>query len=224
MIIGVISDTHDLLRPEVVSALQGCGYILHAGDISRPGILEELNQIAPVTAVRGNNDFGGWAENLPLRLDLALGGLRICMAHRKWDLPEDLSPYDLAVCGHSHQYACDWLEGDDGRRTLALNPGSCGPGRFRQDITMVLLHVEADGFYAERVDLSGMQKRAARKAGAGDLRKQIEVVIKETQKGRSVDAVAERYGINRALAEQIARLYVTHPGVTADGIMAKMGL
>ena len=221
--IGVISDTHDLLRPEVAETLRGCGYILHAGDISRPGILEELNKIAPVTAVRGNNDFGAWADNLPLRLDLALGGLRICMAHRKWDLPEDLSLYDLAVCGHSHQYACDWLEGES-KRTLALNPGSCGPGRFRQDITMALLHIEADGFYAERVDLSGMQKRAARRIDAGSLKKQIEIVMKETQKGRSVDEVAKRHGMDRALTEQIARLYVTHPGVTADGIMAKMGL
>ena len=222
MIIGILSDTHDLLRPEVTETLRGCDYILHAGDISRPGILEELDKIAPVTAVRGNNDWGEWAENLPLRLDLALGGLRICMAHRKWDLPEELSRYDLAVYGHSHEYACEWLE-SEGKRTLLLNPGSCGIARFGKDVTIALLHVKADGFHAERIDLSRIPKRVRRK-DTGDLKKQIETVMKETEKGRSVDAIAERYGIDRALAERIARLYVTHPGVTADGIMAKMGL
>ena len=222
MIVGIISDTHDLLRPEVTEVLQGCDSILHAGDISRPGILDELNKTAPVTAVRGNNDWGDWAEGLPLRLDLALGGLRICMAHRKWDLPEDLSCYDLAVYGHSHEYACEWLE-TEGKRTLLLNPGSCGIGRFGKDVTMARLHVEADGFYAERIDLSHMPKRT-RPGDTGDLKKQIETVVRETKKGRSIDAVAERYGMDRALVEKIARLYVTHPGVTAEGIMAKMGL
>lgn len=153
MIIGVLSDTHDLLRPEVIRALQGCGYILHAGDISRPGILEELNKIAPVTAVRGNNDFGSWADDLPLRLDMVLCGLRICMAHREWDLPEDLSLYDLAVYGHSHRYACNWLD-TGGKRTLVLNPGSCGPGRYGSGVTMARLHVESDGFFAEQLEIS----------------------------------------------------------------------
>ena len=159
MIIGVISDTHDLLRPEVVSALQGCAYILHAGDISRPGILEELNKTAPVTAVRGNNDFGPWAENLPLRLDLSLCGLRICMAHREWDLPEDLALYDLAVYGHSHRYACAWREAENGKRTLVLNPGSCGPGRYGTAVTMARLHVEKDGFFAEQLDFTEPAKK-----------------------------------------------------------------
>ena len=106
MKIAVISDTHDLLRPEVLDHLQGCGCILHGGDISSRKILEKLEEIAPVRVVRGNNDKE-WAEGIPLILDFELNGLRICMAHKKKDLPKDLSPYDLVVCGHTHRYACE---------------------------------------------------------------------------------------------------------------------
>ena len=109
MRIGILSDTHDLLRPEVADALQGCDYILHGGDISSQRVLDRLEQIAPVKVVRGNNDKE-WAEHLPLFLDFELGGLRICMTHKKKDLPGDLSAYDLAIYGHSHQYASDWQE------------------------------------------------------------------------------------------------------------------
>ena len=84
--IGILSDTHDLLRSEVIDALQGCDHILHAGDISSQGILDQLEQIAPVKVVRGNNDKE-WAEHLPLFLDFELGGLRIYMTHKKRTFP-----------------------------------------------------------------------------------------------------------------------------------------
>lgn len=86
MKIGIISDTHDMLRPEVISHLQGCDFILHGGDISSQKILDQLEQIAPVRAVRGNNDRE-WAEHLPLTLDFELGGLRIFMTHKKKTCP-----------------------------------------------------------------------------------------------------------------------------------------
>ena len=222
MIIGVISDTHDLLRPEVEEALRNCECILHGGDVSSPGILERLEAVAPVRVVRGNNDKA-WAESLPAFLDFELGGLRICMSHKKKDLPADLSSYDLAVCGHSHQYACEWLE-TKGKRTLILNPGSCGPRRFHQPITLALIRIGEDGFAAERIEIPHMPKETASKIDAGDMKTLIEAVIRETRKGRSVDGIAARYDVDPALTEQIARLYVTHPGVTADGIMGKMGL
>ena len=87
MKIGILSDTHDLLRPEVIRTLEGCEWILHGGDISSRKILDRLEQIAPVKAVRGNNDKE-WAEHLPQLLDFELGGLRICMAHKKKIFPE----------------------------------------------------------------------------------------------------------------------------------------
>ena len=224
MKIGILSDTHDFLRPEALEILRSCDCILHGGDISSRKILDRLAAVAPVRAVRGNNDKD-WAEGLPLLLDFELGGLRICMAKRKKDLPEDLSPYDLAVCGHTHRYASDWAEnGKGGKRTLILNPGSCGPRRFSQPVTMAVLRIGKDGFTAKRIDLPHGKKKTVPEPGGGDLREQIGIVIRETQKGRTTAEVARKYGMDPELTEQIARLYVTHPGVTADGIMAKMGL
>ena len=152
MKIGIISDTHDLLRPEIVKELQGCDSILHGGDISSRKILDELEKIAPVKVVRGNNDKE-WAEDLPLSLEFDLGGQRICMAHKKKDLPKDLSKYDLVVYGHSHQYSATWLESSDHKRTLLLNPGSCGPRRFHQAITMAVLTAGNDGWIVNRIDI-----------------------------------------------------------------------
>ncbi len=223
MKIGVISDTHDLLRPEVIGALQGCGYILHGGDISSQRILDRLAQIAPVKAVRGNND-GEWAEHLPLFLDFELGGLRIYMTHKKKDLPKDLTAYDLVICGHTHQYAEVWQETAGKNRTLLFNPGSCGPRRFIQPITMAILRIDPDGWVLQRIDIPHTAKEKAAKTDSGNIYKQIEMVIRDTEKGLSVDSIARKRGLDRDLAEQIVRLYVTHPGVTADGIMTKMGL
>ena len=234
MKIAVISDTHDLLRPEVLDHLQGCGCILHGGDISSRKILEKLEEIAPVRVVRGNNDKE-WAEGIPLILDFELNGLRICMAHKKKDLPKDLSPYDLVVCGHTHRYESTWINREPFRsppgpssdgisHTLVLNPGSCGPRLLHQPITMAMVHVDDDGFTCEKIEIPHTPKEAAGKIDSGSIRQQIELVIRETQKGRTTDQIAKKYGLDPKVTEQIARLYVTHPGVTADGIMTKMGL
>ena len=223
MKIAILSDTHDLLRPEVLTLLPGCGCILHGGDISSRKILDQLEAFAPVQAVRGNNDKE-WAERLPLFLDVEVAGLRVYMTHKKKDLPKDLSPYDLVVFGHSHQYSETWLDHEAGRRTLLLNPGSCGPRRFHQPITLVMLTIRDDGWQAERVEIPHAPREAAPKVDPRNVRQQIEIVMKETQKGNGVTYIAEKYGMDKALVEQIARLYVTHPGVTADGIMTKMGI
>ena len=223
MKVGIISDTHDLLRPEVLEALQGCDCILHGGDISSQGILDRLEQIAPVKVVRGNNDKE-WAEQLPLFLDFELGGLRIYMAHKKKDLPKDLSAYDLVIYGHSHQYASDWLESEGKNRTLLFNPGSCGPRRLIQPITMAVLKIDPDGWDINQIQIPHTAKEKSPKIDSSNVYRQIEVVVHDTEKGLSVDAIAQKRGLDRALVEQIVRLYVTHPGVTVDGIMTKMGL
>lgn len=223
MKIGIISDTHDLLRPEVINALQGCGCILHGGDISSQKVLDQLEEIAPVKAVRGNNDKE-WAEHLPVFLDFELAGLRIYMTHKKKDLPGDLTPYDLVIYGHSHQYASAWQDYAGKHRTLLLNPGSCGPRRFIQPITMAILRIDPDGWVIRQINIPHAAKEKAPKIDSGDIHKQIEVIVKDTQKGLSVQAIAEKRGLDPVLVEQIVRLYVTHPGVTTDGIMTKMGL
>ena len=223
MKIGILSDTHNLLRPEVIRNLHGCDSILHAGDISSREILEQLEQIAPVKVVRGNNDKE-WAERLPLFLDFELGGVRIYMTHRKKDLPGDLTPYDLVICGHTHQYASNWLEPAGKRRTLVFNPGSCGPRRFVQPITMAVLEIDPGGWNVRRIDIPHAPREKAPKIDSGDICRQIEVVVRDTEKGLSAGSIAKKHGLDPALVEQIVRLYVTHPGVTVDGIMTKMGL
>jgi len=223
MKIGILSDTHDLLRPEVIGNLQGCRCILHAGDISSRRILEELEQIAPVKAVRGNNDKE-WAEHLPMFLDMELGGLRVYMTHIRRTLPGDLSAYDLVITGHSHQYSERWLEASGQRRTLLLNPGSCGPRRFDQKITMAMLTVWEDGWAVERIGIRHAGRGFSPGTDPGDLRRQVEMVCRELEKGRTIGAIAEKTGIDGDRVEQIARLFVTHPGVTVEGIMERMGL
>ncbi len=136
-----------------------------------------------------------------------------------------MTPYDLAVFGHTHQYGAVWMDHPGtNRRTLLLNPGSCGPRRFHQPITLALLTIAAGDWDVERIEIPPPAKEAAPRIDPGNIKKQIEIVMKETDRGNSPRAIAEKYGIEKALAEQIARLYVTHPGVTADGIMVKMGL
>ena len=216
MKLGIISDTHKLLRPELSAALAGVDAILHAGDVGSREILDRLEALAPVYAVRGNAD-GDWAEDLPAILDFTLDGLRICMTHKKKDLPRDLDAWDLAVVGHSHQFAQAEL-----MHTLLLNPGSCGPRRFRQPITMALAESSEGQIQVTRIDL--VQAAPKPKIDPRDVKAQIELVIREQGKGRGPERIAEKYGMDPALADQIARLWLTHPGVTPDGIMAKMGL
>ena len=218
MKIGILSDTHGLLRPEVLDALAGCEAILHGGDIDRQEILDRLRAVAPVHAVRGNAD-GGWAEGIPVCLELHLAGFHICMAHKKKDLPEDLSAFDLAVFGHSHRF-----EECRAGSTLLLNPGSCGARRFRRPVTLATAELSGDGIRVARVDIPCEGAAPAAGPDAGDLKKQIGVVLRETQRGRAPAEIARRHGWDADLVEQIARLYVTHPGVTAEGIMTKMGL
>lgn len=216
MKLGIISDTHNLLRPEVMSALADTEAILHAGDICSQSILDQIRNTAPVYAVRGNAD-GEWAKELPSVLDCNVAGLHILMAHKKKDLPKDLSGYDLVVTGHTHQYSETRIG-----KTLIINPGSCGPRRFHQKITMALAEIKNGQIVLSKIDIP--HSASSQKIDPNDVRTQIEIVIREIDKGRGKSDISEKYGIDPAAAELIARLYLTHPGVTVDGIMTKMGL
>lgn len=169
--IGVISDTHGLLRDEIKKVLSTCDVILHGGDINRQEILDKLNTFAVVYAVRGNNDKE-WAEYLPETLDLEVYGLRIFMIHNKKQIPEDLGAYDLVIYGHSHKYE----EKEDGER-IWLNPGSCGPRRFRQPITMAVIEAVEWGKIGRvkkiEIEHSNSVKSADTKGGFFDGRKQF---------------------------------------------------
>ncbi|MBO7711878.1 MAG: metallophosphoesterase family protein, partial [Lachnospiraceae bacterium] len=171
--IGILSDTHGLLRPEVLVALEGCDAILHGGDINRQEIIERLEQIAPVYAVRGNNDKE-WAEHLPLFLDFQLSGLHIYMTHKKKDLPKELSSYDLVVYGHSHRYERRTEGG-----TILINPGSCGPRRCNQDITLAVMEFDEkdQGMVIRRLDIPHAKMSAVSRDRVQ--RADVEKVIRE---------------------------------------------
>jgi putative phosphoesterase len=150
MVVGVVSDTHGLLRPEVIPALTGVEHILHAGDVGDPAILERLRGVAPVTAIRGNIDTAGVCAELPATEVVELGGSLIYMLHSLADL--DLKPkaasIGVVVFGHSHKPSAEVRDG-----VLYLNPGSCGPRRFRLPVTVALLRVEDGVAEAEIVSL-----------------------------------------------------------------------
>jgi putative phosphoesterase len=149
--IGVISDTHNLVRPEAMSALRRSEFILHAGDICRPDVLDELRTVAPVIAVRGNNDRGRWAKALPLTRVVELEGYRICLIHDRKELGFDPVARRIAVVvsGHSHQGG---IERKDG--VLYLNPGSAGPRRFSLSVTLARLTISRSGLRARLVSLA----------------------------------------------------------------------
>lgn len=136
--VAVISDTHGLLRREVVAELSDCTHILHAGDIIRESDLDELRLLGSVYAVRGNNDV--WQPGLQdlagiLRFEIA--GVKFLMTHDRYDVPRNLEGVQVVVTGHSHRYSETW---PDGR--LWLNPGSCGRARFGGDVTMAKLELQ----------------------------------------------------------------------------------
>ena len=151
MRIGVISDTHGLLRPQAVEALQGMDLIVHAGDIGEPKILEDLERIAPVRAVRGNTDRGEWARALPLTQVVEAGGLQLYVLHDLHTLDLDPGAAGLAavIFGHSHR---PHLERKDG--VLYLNPGSAGPRRFTMPVSLAYLKVQGPFLQAEFIPLS----------------------------------------------------------------------
>ena len=150
-VIGVISDTHGLLRPEAVEALRGVDRILHAGDVGAPEILKELESIAPVTAVRGNVDSGGWAQKLPLSEVIEVEGVSIYMLHilEKIDLKPEAAGLKVVVYGHSHVPKIEEKNG-----VLYFNPGSAGPRRFKLPVTVGRLIVEKDALRREIIELS----------------------------------------------------------------------
>lgn len=147
MKIAILSDTHGLLRPQVVAHLKNADAILHGGDINRQSIVDELRQYAPLYIVRGNNDKE-WAEAIPHDLTVTLGGVTFYMVHNKKEAAADLTGVDVVVFGHSHRYLQE-----DKDRVLWLNPGSCGPRRFHQEITMMMAEVTDGKITVEKITI-----------------------------------------------------------------------
>lgn len=138
--IGILSDTHGLLRPQVREILQSCDYIIHAGDLDTGEVLGELRKLGALYVVRGNNDKGLWAESLEDVLRIKICGMRFLIVHDRKLLGEP-GEADIVIFGHSHKYYCEQEDG-----TLWLNPGSCGRRRFRLPVTMAVMEIGEKSF------------------------------------------------------------------------------
>ena len=150
-LLGVISDTHGLMRPEAIAALRGSDLIIHAGDVGKPDVLDRLREIAPTFAIRGNVDGGAWADRLPPTDIVEVGALLFYVVHNIADL--DIDPptagFAAVVFGHSHKPAIETRDG-----VLYLNPGAAGPRRFKLPVTVARVRVEGREVVPEIVELT----------------------------------------------------------------------
>ena len=144
---GIISDTHGLLREEVKERLKDCTYIFHAGDVDRPEILDELRTMGFLYVVRGNND-GYWAQNLRRSLNFSVGNVKFFIVYDRKDAAWELGDTQVVIFGHSHKYFCQEIDG-----RLWLNPGSCGRNRFGGEVTMAVMTVENGSWEVEKIVL-----------------------------------------------------------------------
>ena len=148
--LGLISDTHGLLRPEAIAALRGCDALVHAGDVGKPHVLEALRELAPLTAIRGNVDT--WASSdLPETAVLTIAGVRLYVIHdvRQLGVDPRAAGYDAVISGHSHVPKAERVDG-----VLYLNPGSAGPKRFKLPIFIAKLHIDGDCLEPEFIELA----------------------------------------------------------------------
>ena len=150
-VLGIISDTHGLMRSEAINALEGVEMIIHAGDIGTPDVLDALRAIAPVVAVRGNNDKGEWAHALPESEVVEVGDIALYVLHdvKALDLDPVAAGFQAVISGHSHQPAIANRQG-----VLFLNPGSAGPRRFKLPISVARLIIHGDTLDAQLVELA----------------------------------------------------------------------
>ena len=148
--VGVISDTHGLIRQEAIEALRDSDLIIHAGDVGAPEVLEHLRAIAPTIAVRGNVDKDRWALSLPLNEVIEVGEVRFYMLHdvSELDLDPKAAEFSAVISGHSHRAAAEFRDG-----VLFLNPGSAGPRRFTLPVTVAKLRVAGKSLFHEFIEL-----------------------------------------------------------------------
>jgi uncharacterized protein len=151
-VVGLIADTHGLLRREALTALEGSDLIIHAGDVGKPEILDQLRVLAPVVAVRGNVDKGAWADNLPMTAVAEAGSSLIYVLHdiAQLDLDPAAAQFQVVVSGHSHKPGHTERDG-----VMYLNPGSAGPRRFRLPVTVARLDLRQSPWTVSFIDLTG---------------------------------------------------------------------
>lgn len=162
-IVGVISDTHDLLRPEAVTLLSGVDHIIHAGDIGSARILDDLARIAPLTVVRGNNDREAWARPIPASAVIEIGGRLLYVLHNvaEIDLDPAAAGISVVIAGHSHRPSIVEKNG-----VMFLNPGSAGPRRFKLPIALATLRITSRAIQPQIHEIGIEPRPASRRRGA----------------------------------------------------------
>ncbi len=217
MKVGILSDTHGLLRDEVMEVLTGVDHIIHAGDIDRKEVIDSLESIAPVTVVRGNADKE-WAEHIPAAASVDLSGKGFFIIHNKGKIDCDLSGYDVIVYGHSHKYSCVEKDGQ-----IWFNPGCCGKRKPGQEISLAIAEITGDDIRFEKVIIDNTKSGA----DTSSLPKNIDIIIRKamklTDKGKSAEDIARSCNISPSLADDICRMYLTHPGIDVAGILQRIG-
>ena len=219
--IAILSDTHSLLRPEIKEILKSCEVILHSGDIASQKTIEEIKSITTTYFVKGNADKNV-EEDIPEQLEIELYGVRFYMIHNKKYRKENLNDVDIFIYGHSHKYEEVKKEG-----TLYLNPGSCGPRRFRQPITMAVMTIEdkTHNYVIEKIDCSsGVKEVAEPKISEKDMDKLIKAIVKDMNMGKDVVTIAKKNKVELEFVNQILQIYTTHPGIDVDGILNRMDI
>lgn len=213
--VAVLSDTHGRLRPEVAAQLRTAERILHAGDIAGRALLERLAGIAPVTAVRGNADRE--LADLPEECQFDLFGVSVYMVHDPRRRSPRAEGAGLIICGHTHRYRCETVNG-----AVWLNPGCCGPRRFGQPVTMAMLEFPGDRtFTVSRIDLAAAAAPPPAAAMA-DAWQTAETVIRDLKRGRAPEQIAQAHGFSGQTVAQICQIWYTHPGVDVQGVVDRM--
>ena len=215
MRIGIVSDTHGLLRREVIEGLQGVDHIIHAGDIDKKEVLDELEKIAPVTAVRGNADKD-WAVYLPEKALLEFEGNKIYVIHNKGMINDFIDDLPIIIYGHTHKYSLTTKKYGQ----IWFNPGCCGKRKPDQEVSFAILEIRGKG------DFSFEKKIVKVEGSKNSLPKNIYSIIskvmKLADKGTSYEEIAAKLKISEDLSEQICRMYFTHPGVDVAGILKRI--
>ena len=214
MRIGIVSDTHGLLRQEVIEGLRGVDHIIHAGDIDDKSVIEGLEKIAPVTVVRGNADKE-WAKDIPESVTLDFLDNIIYLIHNKGKITQLPAEVSIVIYGHSHKYSLVEKEG-----VVWFNPGCCGKRRPGQELSYAILEVNG------REDFEFKKMVIANSDSDSKLPKNIDRIISKamsmTDSGKSYQEIAKKLKISEELAESICRMYLTHPGVDVAGILQRI--
>lgn len=219
--IAVISDTHSLLRPEIIEKIKECELVIHAGDIASKEAVEEIEALGTAYFVRGNADKGSWAHRIPVSRELELYGLKIFIIHNCRQIKNDLSDKDIVIYGHSHKYSEEYKG-----NVCYFNPGGCGPKRFHQEITMAVLTInEADkSFSFEKVNCLPVLTAGSEKLPNKDMARLINKIMKQMDAGRPVDEIAKKNQIDEELVNQILQIYTTHQNIDVQGILDRMDI